>query len=58
MKELINYLPEEKRVEALTQKDRDGHTAVGWVALRGSPEVIILNLITHIIMIACAYTLM
>ena len=58
MKELINYLPEERRVEALTEKDNWGRTAVHLVADEGSPEVIILNLIPHIIMIACAYTLL
>jgi len=58
MKELINYLPEERRVEALTEKDNWGCTAVHWVTKNGSAEVVILNLITHIIMVACAYTLM
>ena len=45
-------------MEALTEKDGDGRTAVHWVAENGSAEVIILNLITHIIMIAGVYTLM
>jgi len=45
-------------VEALTEKDGEGRTAVHRVAENGSAEVIILNLITHIIMIAGVYTLM
>ena len=44
-------------MEALTEKDGEGRTAVHFVAENGSAEVILLNLITHIIMVACAYTL-
>ena len=43
-------------MEALTEKDVEGRTAVHLVAEKGSPEVIILNLIAHIIMVACVYT--
>ena len=45
-------------MEALTEKDEEGRTAVHLVAENGSAEVIILNLITQIIMVACVYTLM
>ena len=51
MKVLLNCLPEERRVEALTEKDVCGRAAVYKAAQYGSAEVIIQNLITHIIMI-------